>query len=202
MQVFICCNEAQKQEILSKQTNASVQLTFVNKLTPQNITEGDVVFDLLFDEFANETINYSKPTFVNAVVKTCKELPNNCIRINAWTGFLEREVVEVATNLHENFVESVMNALNWKFQLVADEPGMISARVIAMIVNEAFFALEDNVSTKEEIDIAMKLGTNYPFGPFEWSEKIGLKHINELLEKLALQDTRYQPSFLLKNSIK
>lgn len=202
MQVFICCNEAQKQEILSKQTNASVQLTFVNKLTPQNITEGDVVFDLLFDEFANETINYSKPTFVNAVVKTCKELPNNCIRINAWTGFLEREVVEVATNLHENFVESVMNALNWKFQLVADEPGMISARVIAMIVNEAFFALEDNVSTKEEIDIAMKLGTNYPFGPFEWSERIGLKQINELLEKLALHDKRYQPSFLLKNSIK
>lgn len=202
MQVFICCNDAQKQEILSKQTNASVQLTFVNKLTPQNITEGDVVFDLLFDEFANETINYSKPTFVNAVVKTCKELPNNCIRINAWTGFLEREVVEVATNPHENFVESVMNTLNWKFQFVADEPGMISARVIAMIVNEAYFALEDNVSTKEEIDIAMKLGTNYPFGPFEWSERIGLKQINELLEKLALHDKRYQPSFLLKNSIK
>lgn len=202
MQVFICCNEAQKQEILSKQTNASVQLIFVNKLTSQNIAEADVVFNLLFDEFANETINYSKPTFVNAVVKTCKELPNNCIRLNAWTGFLEREVVEVATNLHENFVESVMNTLNWKFQLVADEPGMISARIIAMIVNEAFFALEDDVSTKEEIDIAMKLGTNYPFGPFEWSERIGLKQINELLEKLALHDKRYQPSFLLKNSIK
>lgn len=202
MQVFICCNDAQKQEILSKQTNASVQLTFVNKLTPQNITEGDVVFDLLFDEFTNETINYSKPTFVNAVVKTCKELPNNCIRLNAWTGFLQRDVLEIATHSHQNFVESVMNALNWKFQFVADEPGMISARVIAMIVNEAYFALEDNVSTKEEIDIAMKLGTNYPFGPFEWSERIGLKQINELLEKLALHDKRYQPSFLLKNSIK
>lgn len=202
MQVFICCNDAQKQEILSKQTNASVQLTFVNKITPQNITEADVVFDLLFDEFTNETINYSKPTFVNAVVKTCIELPNNCIRLNAWTGFLQSDVLEIATHSHQNFVESVMNALNWKFQFVADEPGMISARVIAMIVNEAYFALEDNVSTKEEIDIAMKLGTNYPFGPFEWSERIGLKQINELLEKLALHDKRYQPSFLLKNSIK
>jgi len=202
MQVFICCNEAQKQEILSKQTNASVQLTFVNKITPQNITEADVVFDLLFDEFTNETIKYSKPTFVNAVVKTCKELPNNCIRLNAWTGFLQSDVLEIATHSHQNFVESVMNALNWKFQFVADEPGMISARVIAMIVNEAYFALEDNVSTKDEIDIAMKLGTNYPFGPFEWSERIGLKQINELLEKLALHDKRYQPSFLLKNSIK
>lgn len=202
MKVFICCNEAQKQEILSKQTNASVQLIFVNKLTSQNIAEADVVFDLLFDEFTNETINYSKPTFVNAVVKTCKELPNNCIRLNAWTGFLQSDVLEIATHSHQNFVESVMNALNWKFQFVADEPGMISARVIAMIVNEAYFALEDNVSTKEEIDIAMKLGTNYPFGPFEWSEKIGLKQINDLLRKLALQDTRYQPSNLLTNSIK
>jgi 3-hydroxyacyl-CoA dehydrogenase len=44
-----------------------------------------------------------------------------------------------------------------------------------MIINEAYFALEDNVSTKAETDIAMKLGTNYPYGPFEWGQLIGLK---------------------------
>lgn len=202
MQVIICCNEAQKQEILSKQTNALVQFIFVNILTPQNCVEADIVFDLRFNEFANKTVHYSKPTFVNAVVETCEELPNNCIRLNAWTGFLEREVLELATNFHKDFVEQVMSELNWKFRFVADEPGMISARVIAMIVNEAYFALEDEVSTKEEIDIAMKLGTNYPFGPFEWGERIGLKKINELLQKLALEDKRYTPSSLLKNSIK
>ena len=68
-----------------------------------------------------------------------------------------------------------------------------------MIINEAYFALESNISTKEEIDIAMKLGTNYPFGPFEWSKKIGLKKIYLLLNELSKQDKRYEPSTLLTN---
>ncbi len=51
---------------------------------------------------------------------------------------------------------------------------------MAMIINEAWHALAEEVSTKNEIDTAMKLGTNYPYGPFEWAEKIGLgRHIIE-----------------------
>ena len=81
--------------------------------------------------------------------------------------------------------------------MVADEPGFISARVIAMIINEAYFALGDDISSKTEIDIAMKLGTNYPYGPFEWAELIGEENILSLLQKLAETDTRYQPAALL-----
>ena len=66
-----------------------------------------------------------------------------------------------------------------------------------MIINEAFFALEQSVSTQPDIDIALKLGTNYPMGPFEWAEKIGLQRVNELLEKLTLQSDIYKPSALL-----
>jgi 3-hydroxybutyryl-CoA dehydrogenase len=53
------------------------------------------------------------------------------------------------------------------------------------------------VSTKKETDIAMKLGTNYPYGPFEWAEKIGLKNIAALLTALCKEENRYQPSPLL-----
>jgi 3-hydroxybutyryl-CoA dehydrogenase len=74
---------------------------------------------------------------------------------------------------------------------------MVSGKIISMIVNEAYFALEDEVSTKEEIDIAMKSGTNYPYGPFEWSKKIGLNNIYTLLQKLSTTDKRYTPSSLL-----
>ena len=66
-----------------------------------------------------------------------------------------------------------------------------------MIINEAFFALEDNVSSKAEIDTAMKLGTNYPFGPFEWAAVMGLENILALLQKLYTTDSRYKPSQLL-----
>jgi len=68
---------------------------------------------------------------------------------------------------------------------------MISARVIAMIINEAYFGLGDEITSKTETDIAMKLGTNYPYGPFEWSEKIGLQKIYALLKKLNKSDSRY-----------
>src|ERR1700710_2457559 len=48
-------------------------------------------------------------------------------------------------------------------------------RVVAMIINEAYYALDAGVSSKESIDLAMKLGTGYPYGPFEWADRIGLR---------------------------
>jgi 3-hydroxybutyryl-CoA dehydrogenase len=66
-----------------------------------------------------------------------------------------------------------------------------------MIINEAYFALEEKISTKGEIDTAMKYGTNYPFGPFEWAEKIGLRRVAALLQRLQLESGRYVPSELL-----
>lgn len=69
-----------------------------------------------------------------------------------------------------------------------------------MIVNEAFFALGEGVSTKSEIDVAMKLGTNYPYGTFEWCERIGLEKVHNLLEKLAKTDSRYSVAPAMKKN--
>jgi 3-hydroxybutyryl-CoA dehydrogenase len=70
-----------------------------------------------------------------------------------------------------------------------------------MIINEAWFALEEGISTKEEIDTAMKLGTNYPYGPFEWGNRIGLKNIYALLDKLNKTNDRYRPAELMKKQV-
>ncbi|MBS1592271.1 MAG: hypothetical protein JST07_09230, partial [Bacteroidetes bacterium] len=140
--------------------------------------------------------------FVNAVITTCQQLPDNYIRLNAWNGFLKRNIIEIALTKNETIVKQIMNTLGWEYQLTADEPGFIAARIIAMIINEAYFALQDNVSTKEEIDIAMKLGTNYPYGPFEWCNKIGLPNIYLLLKTLNHTDSRYQPSEKLIEELK
>jgi len=82
--------------------------------------------------------------------------------------------------------------------LAPDIPGMITARVLAAIINEAYHTLGAQVSSREEIDIAMKLGTSYPYGPFEWSDKIGLTRVYELLTELSNEDARYMPAPLLK----
>ncbi len=138
--------------------------------------------------------------FINSVIQTCNELPNNCIRVNAWTNFLKNDILEIATIQHIEYVEQIMQQIGWKYKFVPNETGMIAPRIIAMIVNEAYFALEEQVSTKQEIDTAMKLGTNYPFGPFEWSEIIGLKNIYLLLKKLSTEDSRYTLCKLLEQT--
>jgi 3-hydroxybutyryl-CoA dehydrogenase len=60
----------------------------------------------------------------------------------------------------------------------------VSLRIISCIVNEAFLALSEGVATAEDIDRAMKLGANYPKGPFEWVEEIGARSVVETLDSL------------------
>lgn len=188
MQILVAANETQKKELLEKGVPDDVQVSFMKgEQTP------DAYFDLLFEEKGAQFADVSdKPVFVNAVVATCSELPANYIRINAWDGFLKREIVEfAAADSQVEKADTVFKKLGWKAQLVADIPGMIAARVVAMVINEAYFGLGDGISSKKDIDTAMKLGTNYPYGPFEWSEKIGLHKIYLLLAKLSATDSRY-----------
>jgi len=60
----------------------------------------------------------------------------------------------------------------------------ITLRISSCIVNEAFLALSEGVATAEDIDQAMKLGANYPRGPFEWAEEIGAHSIVRTLDSL------------------
>ncbi|HEX4374961.1 MAG TPA: 3-hydroxyacyl-CoA dehydrogenase family protein, partial [Puia sp.] len=140
--------------------------------------------------------------FINSVVNTLTEINQPFIRINAWPTFLKRNICEVVAGEDQKIIaKEILDKLEWSFQFIPDVPGMISARIISMIINEAYYTFEEDVSTKKEIDIAMKLGTNYPFGPFEWAEKIGLKNIYDLLLQLSKTDSRYTISKGLQKEI-
>ncbi len=67
---------------------------------------------------------------------------------------------------------------------VADLPGLVVARTIAMLVNEAADAVQQGVCTEAGADAAMKLGVNYPAGPFEWLAFWGREPIAALLDRL------------------
>jgi 3-hydroxybutyryl-CoA dehydrogenase len=60
----------------------------------------------------------------------------------------------------------------------------VALRVISCIVNEAFLTLSEGVATAEDIDRAMKLGANYPKGPFQWADEIGTDRILNTLDSL------------------
>lgn len=201
MKVIVVANEEQREEIESKNTNTNAEFTFLSSLSEIKANE---TYDTLF--YLNEGIDNidikkipEKPVFINSVIETLeqKQLPQNFSRINGWPGFLKRPVWEIATN-DKYIAENVFEELHWKIVFVKDEPGFIAARVLSMIINEAFFALDEKISTKDEIDLAMKLGTNYPYGPFEWTNKIGLQNIYLLLKGLSANDKRYAVSSLLR----
>lgn len=115
--------------------------------------------------------------------------------------FLHREVLEVVLPADGNRkdLESVCNALRTPFEVVADQVGLVTPRVICMIINEAYYTLEEGTATKEDIDLAMKLGTNYPYGPFEWASRIGVQNVVSVLEAVYrdTRDERYRVCPLL-----
>lgn len=206
MKIIVLGTPEQQEELRKKNLPEGAEVFFVSTLEAfKNTNPSFIIFDLSFEptpERIELLTSLNKPVIINSVVNTLKGLglPDNFIRINAWPGFLSRDITEVAIgfNAQKEFVQTLFQLLNWQYQLTPDTPGMLSARVIAMIVNEAYFALGEKVSTKQEIDIAMKLGTNYPYGPFEWSKKIGLKNIYKLLQKLSNTGKRYNIAPLLE----
>ena len=83
---------------------------------------------------------------------------------------------------------------------VADYPGLLIWRTVAMIINEALDALQKGVASEEDIDTAMRLGVNYPRGPLAWGEQLGWQRLLCLLENLQRHygEERYRPSSLLR----
>jgi 3-hydroxybutyryl-CoA dehydrogenase len=209
MQLVVLANEILKEEFLFTGISKEVDLVWVKDLEEfHKHSAADGYIDLLFEKSERriELLKHrsAKPVIINSVTNTLKELNAPFVRINGWPGFLKRSIVEASSSevLVKSEVEKIFSLLNKKTEWVADEPGFITPRIISMIINEAYFSLEENVSTKQEIDIAMKLGTNYPYGPFEWSEKIGLKNIYSLLSTLGKINNRYHPATLLQKDAK
>ncbi|GAA2503489.1 3-hydroxyacyl-CoA dehydrogenase [Streptomyces longisporus] len=93
----------------------------------------------------------------------------------------------------------LFQALGKDVSVIGDVPGMIVARTVARIVDLAHDAVAKGVATEEDIDTAMRLGVNYPLGPFEWSRRLGRNWAYALLDDLHLRDPsgRYAPSLAL-----
>ena len=202
MRLAVIANEQLKEELLAGGISNNCKIDWVRASNELASSQTDAVIDLLFEQNGydgSHLKNLEKPVMVNSVNKTIAEIGLPFIRLNAWPGFLKRNIIEVASNndQHKKQAENILALLNKKTEWLPDIKGFVSARVVSMIINEAYFALEENVSTKEEIDIAMKLGTNYPYGPFEWAKKIGLKNIAALLNELSQIEKRYHPASLL-----
>ncbi|MGK7391525.1 MAG: 3-hydroxyacyl-CoA dehydrogenase family protein [Candidatus Cyclobacteriaceae bacterium M2_1C_046] len=183
-------------------------------LALQNFEEQDLVIDFLIEDYPDNIEAYKDIEGLSVLLNTPKitltelrfynpDISCKMIGFNGLPGFFQYEKWELTIFNSEDkeHPEKLFNKLNQQYYIVKDRVGMVSPRVICMIINEAYFTVQEGTASREGIDLGMKLGTNYPYGPFEWVERIGINHVYELLEALYddTKDERYKICPLLKS---
>lgn len=173
----------------------------------------DLVVDFIIDEeihkfgiYTSKTatvlLNTAKISLGELNFTTGDKLKAKIFGFNGLPTFLNRPILEVSLLKPEDIshLKRLCEALKTEFLVVDDRVGLVTPRVICMIINEAYYTVQEGTAAREDIDKAMKLGTNYPFGPFEWCQRIGIKHVYELLEAVFedTKDERYKICPLLK----
>ncbi len=93
-------------------------------------------------------------------------------------------------------VEELLRTMGRRSMWLDDSPALVLPRVLAMLANEAAFAVGEGVADADTIDTAMKLGMRYPDGPLNWARRIGYGRILEVLEHLRREygEERYRPA--------
>ncbi len=213
MKILVVGNDVNINEFNLK--FASHAVTYVNSLVKAKdaFASAEIIFDFLIEEAPEDFEAYSqsnKTVFLNSAKITLAELAYTCqktgdatiIGFNGLPTLFNRNLLEVSLldPGKKQELDAVMKDLGTGYSLVDDRVGMVTPRVICMIINEAYFTVQEGTASREDIDLAMKLGTNYPFGPFEWCERIGVNHVYELLEAVYedTKDERYKICPLLK----
>jgi len=167
------------------------------KLFPLN----EIVFDFIIEDEPQKINVYqaamapaiflnTTTVSLNKLLRGSAESQNTFFGFCGMPTFLHREHFEVSLYKNEDRhrLIDICAELGTGFQVVADQTGLVTPRVISMIINEAYCTADENIASREDIDLAMTLGTNYPQGPFAWGKMIGIKNISRLL-KAVYEDT-------------
>ena len=203
MILAVLASDQQKEEIAASAFFRKHEVLFSENISLWSNHIADAFIDLGFEHPREQMEKLAKllpkPVLLNSVTETIDQLHPDFIRFNGWPGFLKGNLLEAAAR--PEIQENSRNLFGEDLLFVADVPGFVSARIVAMIINEAFFTTDAGVADRASIDLAMKLGTGYPYGPFEWGERIGLQRVVQLLEKLYAENTLYELSKELKDSV-
>lgn len=137
------------------------------------------------------------------VVTATKE-NHNLFTYNDLPGFFQQKCWEIAAGNGQSDL-SALSALaqaGIELQQVPERPGLVTPRVLARIINEAFFMLGEGSATAEAIDQAMRLGVNYPKGPFAWAKELGEERVVAVLRALQCdlgkENYKVAPALLAK----
>jgi 3-hydroxybutyryl-CoA dehydrogenase len=136
-------------------------------------------------------------------------IPERVAGICLLPPFEEAKLVEIMPTLHTN-AETLSAARRFFVGIgmetadVADSPGGVLARTVCCIINEAAFAVQDQISSAEDVDQALRLAAGHPRGPLSWGDRIGLDGVLTVMEGLyaEFKEERYRPAPLLKRLVR
>lgn len=127
------------------------------------------------------------------------------VGMSALPSLVQKPLVEVAPTVFSpketlEVVNRFFHSIGKETAIVQDRVGMVLPRILCQIINEASFAIQEDVASAQDIDTAMRLGVNYPHGPVEWADRIGLRQVYAVLAALEndLKEDRYRVSPLLR----
>ncbi|SEA21554.1 3-hydroxybutyryl-CoA dehydrogenase [Thalassobacillus cyri] len=166
-------------------------LSLIESIAPRTTT----ILSTSFQWTANELASWLKH-------------PERLVGFAAFDNFADTKLTELAPALqtdpaHLEAARKQLEAIGKETETVDDEPGMVFPRIISLIINESVFAYMEKTARAADIDTAMKKGTNYPYGPLEWVEKVGIENVYAVLEGLHrhLGEERYRPASLLRKFV-
>lgn len=210
MKTAILASEDRYQAWLKRGGSSS---EFARVQNSQSAADYDIFIDLNFEEHHYSINNYAGNLHTLFLLSSVTQTPEMVIGhaglkyggekffgINAIPGFLERSILEISNpfDLETSCISSAVLPFE-NFEWVKSSVGMVTPRIIFMIINEAFYTVEEGTAQENDIDTAMKLGTAYPRGPFEWLQLCGIDNVYKTLWILhqVTGDERYRISHSL-----
>ena len=176
---------------------------------PEKVEIKKAVFEQM-EQYAKETCYFAtntstmSPTEIGSFTKRSEKV----IAMHFFNPVHKMKLVEIVRGLETSdetavVIKEVAERMGKETVVVNEFPGFVTSRISALVGNEAFYMLQEGVGTPEEIDKAIKLGLNYPMGPFELGDLVGLdarlNNLKYLHEKLG---EKYRPAPLLEKYVK